>query len=85
VSSELVGLIGLAVMLVLVLSRVWVGTAMAIVGIGGYALLEGWGKALDLAGSEPYAQSASYILAAVPMFIFMGLVICHTGLGADLY
>ncbi|MGB9886414.1 MAG: TRAP transporter large permease [Moorellales bacterium] len=84
-SPELIGLIGIIVMLILVFMRFWVGSVMAIVGLVGYAYLEGWGKALKVAGIEPFAHTSSYILAAVPMFIFMGLVISHTGLGSDLY
>lgn len=84
-STEAVGFIGLGVVLVLIFMKIWVGAAMALVGFLGYAYLDGWSRAFKMIGSEPYSQVANYSFTAVPLFIFMGVLISNTGLGADLY
>ncbi|MEM2045585.1 MAG: TRAP transporter large permease [Candidatus Bathyarchaeia archaeon] len=84
-SPELVGVIGVALLLALIFCKVWVGIAMALVGFLGYAYLEGWQKAFMMVGTEPYAQVASYVFTCVPLFILMGAVVANMGVAKDLY
>ena len=84
-SPEIIGFIGIAALLVLVFLRVWVGFAMALVGLAGYVYLEGWARAASMVGAEPYTQIASITFATVPLFVLMGAVISNSGLGKDLY
>lgn len=84
-SPELVGLIGIAVLLVLVFCRVWIGAAMAVVGLVGYAYLAGWEMAFAVAGMEPLSQVSSYTLACIPAFLLMGAVVANAGVAGDLY
>ncbi len=84
-SSELVGIIGVLVMLVLIFMRVWVGAAMILVGFLGFAYLDGWDKAFIISGTEPYSQIAFYIISCIPLFILMGIVVSRTGIAGDLY
>ncbi|MCL1828010.1 MAG: TRAP transporter large permease [Oscillospiraceae bacterium] len=84
-SDLAIGLSGIAVVIILVFIRMQVGFAMIVVSLLGLWFLQGGTFALNIAGLIPYGQSVSYTLACMPLFIFMGIVISESGLGADLY
>ncbi|MCR4420586.1 MAG: TRAP transporter large permease [Clostridia bacterium] len=84
-SPEIIGAIGLAILLVLVFLRVWVGFAMAAVGFLGLLYFNGWGKAVSVLTTEPHGQVASLTFVTVPLFILMGALVSNTGLAKDLY
>lgn len=84
-SPEIIGFIGIIFLIVLMFSRVWVGTSMIIVGFVGYGVLAGWDKALLMIGMEPFAQTAYYPLTAIPLFVLMGTLSAVTGISSDLY
>lgn len=84
-SPEIVGFIGIMLMFILMVMRIWVGVAMALVGFLGFAYLEGWDMALLMIGMEPYSRIANYSLAALPLFLFMGALVSVTGISQDLY
>ena len=84
-SPELVGIIGLIVLIVLMFLRMWIGAAMAVAGFLGFAYLTGFDRALVMAAQTPYNTIAMYAFAAVPMFVLMGSLVSNTGIGADLY
>lgn len=84
-SNLTIGVIGIVVMLVLMFARQWVGITMLAVGILGVMAINGVSNGLSLAGTLPYSQAAEYSLAAIPTFVFMGVLISVSGIGADLY
>jgi C4-dicarboxylate transporter DctM subunit len=84
-SPEVVGIIGVVIMVALIFLRVWVGVAMITVGVLGFALLEGWRHAFIISGTEPYSQISVYVISCVPLFILMGIVASETGIAGDLY
>ncbi|MBI3436446.1 MAG: TRAP transporter large permease [Proteobacteria bacterium] len=84
-SRETIGLIGIAVMLVLLALRMPIGIAMLIVGIGGFAYLNGVQAALLSLGSAPYSYAAIYDLAVIPLFVLMGNCAAVSGMSRDLY
>jgi tripartite ATP-independent transporter DctM subunit len=84
-SSETVGLVGIIVLLVLLAARMWVGTAMAIVGFFGITYIRGIDQALTLTGMIPYQNIVYYPITVVPMFVLMGAVIANSRMGSDLY
>jgi C4-dicarboxylate transporter DctM subunit len=84
-SPEIVGFIGVALLLVLIFARMWVGLAMAIVGFFGIAYIAGFGVAFQTAGSAPFVFIFRYSLTVLPMFVLMGNIIAVTGIGTDLY
>jgi tripartite ATP-independent transporter DctM subunit len=84
-SPEIVGLLGVAVLVVLLFLRVWVGIAMAAVGFLGFAYITNFQYACLIMGSVPYSSIANETVAAVPLFILMGAVVSNTGVGGDLY
>ena len=84
-SPEIVGVIGLVILVVLLLLRMWIGAAMALVGFLGYAYIRGVESAFGVVSQIPFSTVADYPLIAVPLFIFMGVIIFQSGVGADLY
>jgi tripartite ATP-independent transporter DctM subunit len=85
ISPEFVGLIGIAVMLVLLALRMPIGIAMLLVGIIGFAYFSGIQPALFVLGSYPYSYSAVYELAVIPLFVLMGNAAGASGMSRDLY
>ena len=84
-SPETIGLIGIAILVVLLFSKMWVGLSMLIVGFVGCIILSGFDISAILVGMLPYTTTSNYTLACMPVFIFMGVLISESGLGADLY
>lgn len=84
-STEITGLVGIAVLLIVIFCRMGVGLAMAFVGSLGYFYLEGGRNTLAMLGIVPYNCIAFYSLSAIPLFILMGNIISETGVGKNLY
>jgi tripartite ATP-independent transporter DctM subunit len=79
------GLIGLAVMLVLLLLRVPIAIAMMLVSFAGIASMLGLQPAIGVLTATPYEFVASWTLSAVPMFLMMGYVAFQTGMTRGLF
>ncbi len=84
-SPELVGAVGLALLLVLLLMRLPVAFAMFAVGFGGIWILNGFRAATGLLSSETFALASNSELIVVPLFILMGNVASVTGMSRRLY
>jgi C4-dicarboxylate transporter DctM subunit len=84
-SPELVGVIGILLLVVLLFMRVWVGTVMAVVGFLGFSYIAGFQSALQVIGAVPFSTIADETVASVPLFILMGVIVSNTGVAADLY
>ena len=84
-TPEVVGTIGLVLLIILLFFRMWVGAAMSAIGFLGFAYIAGHQKALLILGSVAYTSIANETVASVPLFILMGVVVSNTGVGADLY
>ena len=77
--------IGFAVMLLLIALHVPIGIAMGFVGMGGFAMVVGWGPGLSLLASEPAATLTNLNLAVIPLFMLMGNLAAAAGLANDVY
>lgn len=84
-SYEMVGFIGVVVLVLLLFTRMWIGLAMLFVGVWGLAYMGGINEALGVLGTVPYSSVAFYSLSALPLFIFMGVIVSSTGLGEVLF
>lgn len=84
-SRELIGALAILVLFFLMAWRTWIGIAMAFVGFIGIWLLRSLPQALSIVGSVPFAKVSNYSFTAIPMFLFMGLIIAETDIGAGLY
>ncbi len=84
-SPILIGAIGLIILIILLFARMWIGAAMAMVGILGIAYFKGWTNAFTQAGLVPFDNIAFYTISAIPFFVLMGMLIGDAGMGKDLY
>ena len=82
---ETIGIIGIVVMLILLALRMPIGIAMLLVGITGFAWLNGLPAALSSLGNAPYSYSTVYDLAVIPLFVLMGNCAAVSGMSRDLY
>ena len=82
---ETIGLIGIVAMLILLALRMPIGIAMLLVGISGFAWLNGVPAALSALGNAPYSYSTVYDLAVIPLFVLMGNCAAVSGMSRDLY
>ena len=79
------GIVGIALMLVLLFARMPIGFTMALVGFAGFAYLRGLEPAFGLIGSLPYKQFSHYTFSVAPLFILMGNLCFASGISGDLY
>ena len=76
---------GIALLLSLMFVRVPIGAAMALVGMGGYALLAGIDPLLSQVKTAAYWRYSSYDLSVVPLFLLMGQFATRAGLSKALF
>ncbi len=84
-SAELIGLIGIIVLLLLIACKMWVGAAMALVSIVGIIILKNTGVAWTAAGTSAFKNLNTYAFTVIPMFTLMGMIISESTMGTDLY
>jgi len=84
-SPPVIGLIGMAVLVALILIRIPVGVALGLVGFFGYVALEGSTKALFVFGAVPLELASAYSLSVLPLFTLMGAFATMAGLSTDLF
>jgi tripartite ATP-independent transporter DctM subunit len=84
-SNLAIGSIGVLALLAVLFLRVPIGVALALVGVGGYAAIDGWRSALTVLGSVPFELASAYSLSVVPLFILMGAVASRAGMSRELF
>jgi tripartite ATP-independent transporter DctM subunit len=85
VSPPLIGVVGIAALLVLIALRIPVAIAMGIVGIVGGVAINGWFSLGFVLGSQPFVTVFPYTLSVIPLFVMMGAFAARAGLSASLY
>src|SRR3990172_5267222 len=77
-------IVGIAVMLLLLAAGVWIAFA---VGLGAVVTLWPllWVKTLSLIGLQAWDTTTSFVLVAIPLFVFMGEIISGAQLVDRLY
>ncbi len=83
--NVIVGIIGVATLLILLALKMWVGAALAIVGFVGLWIIRGFNVAMTVLGTAPFNNLNAYAFTVIPMFTLMGSVIAETTMGFDLY
>ena len=78
-------LITLTVTLLLLAAGVWVGVGLGLSGIIGLTQVLGWDRAVDIVGKVVWEQNTSFVLVAIPMFIFMGEILFQSGIMSTVY
>jgi tripartite ATP-independent transporter DctM subunit len=84
-SNLAIGLAGVAALLGVLFLRVPIGVALVLVGVGGYAAMDGWRNALAMLGSVPFELASAYSLSVVPLFILMGALASRAGMSRELF
>jgi tripartite ATP-independent transporter DctM subunit len=84
-SPELVGIVGIGIMLFLMFLGIPIAVCMASVGIVGYAVICGTHKALMMVGMVPFSTLGSYVLSVLPVYLLMGEFADVSGLMRDSY
>lgn len=84
-SLEIIGVIGLFVLILLLFFRLWAGTAKALIGFLGYACILGFRFAFGIIAQIPFTTVGWYPMSTVPLFILMGVILCNLEVGADLF
>jgi len=84
-SPTMVGLIGICVFFLLIAHKMPIAYAMAMVGFAGFSYLTSTSAALSMVTSEFFSTFSRYSLSVIPMFILMGFLAFHAGMGTRLY
>lgn len=84
-SSSLIGIIGILVFFVLLVLRMPIAYAMALVGFVGFSYLTSPAAAFSMVAKEIYATFSSYSLSVIAMFVWMGFLAFYSGIGTRLY
>lgn len=91
-----VALIGFAILLLLIIViRIPIAFGMGIVGLAGFAYLQGlsfdnimtfnWNSSLSMAAKRVADTAQEYNLSVIPLFILMGNLVTKSGLSQELY
>ncbi|MEL6235923.1 MAG: TRAP transporter large permease [Pseudomonadota bacterium] len=84
-TPELIGVLGIAVLIAAIFLRVPVAASLLIVGLGGYWAIDGARPALYTLGEVPFRIAQAYSLSVVPLFLLMGVVAARTKMATELY
>lgn len=84
-TAEMVGIIGVFVLLALIALRIPIAYAMLLVGFLGFSVLVSPQAALNMVTTEIFSNFSSYTLSVIPMFVWMGFIAYYSGVGTGLY
>jgi len=85
VSPELIGGIGVVILLILIFCRMWIGLAFAVAGFLGIVAIKGLGPAFGVISSVQYDKVANYSLSTIPFFLLMGVLIANSKIGEQVF
>lgn len=78
-------IITLTITVALLAAGVWVGVGLGLSGLVGLIQILGLERSLDIAGKIVWEQNTNFVLLAIPMFIFMGELLLHSGIMSKIY
>ncbi len=84
-SPEMIGILGIMLLFVLLAIKMDIGIAMALVGFLGMCVISDVESALYILSITPLAESKSYTLSVIPLFILMGQFAFVSGISQDIY
>ena len=79
------GLLGFAILFLLLFLGVPIAFSICIVGLAGFALLATLGQSISLFGITAFTNSTLYVLTCIPLFIMMGQFAFYSGVTKDSY
>lgn len=80
-----IGVLGVAVFFALLILRMPIAFAMALVGFAGFSYLVSPAAAWSMVSEEIYSTFTSYSLSVIAMFVWMGFLAYYSGIGSRLY
>lgn len=84
-SVFLVGLIGIGAFFILIVLRMPIAFAMALVGFAGFSMLTSVSAGINMVSKELFGNFSSYSLSVIAMFVWMGFLAYYSGIGSRLY
>ncbi|MCG8485751.1 MAG: TRAP transporter large permease subunit, partial [Clostridia bacterium] len=84
-SVLLIGLIGIGAFFILIILRMPIAFAMALVGFAGFSLLTSVSAGINMVTKELFGNFSSYSLSVIAMFVWMGFLAYYSGIGSRLY
>ena len=84
-SEVVIGLLGLASLLIFFLTGIELGFAMALVGVVGFGMIVSPHAAMNLLAKDIFDVFASYGFTVIPLFILMGQIAFNAGIAKRLY
>jgi len=84
-SEVTIGIVGLGVVLLMFLTGIELGFAMALVGFVGFGIIVSMKAALNLLAKDVFDVFASYGFTVIPLFVLMGQVAFNAGIAKRLY
>jgi len=85
VETELIGVLGLLLLLVLIAIGVPIAVSTGLVGFLGVWLLAGWKPAFYNFGAATYTVTGNYVISSLPLFIILGYFAFNSGFAADAF
>lgn len=79
-SPTLIGIVGIAALVILLFSRMPVGFVMALVGAVGFGILVSFTASMNMVVKDLFDVFGSYGLTVIPLFILMGQIAFHSGI-----
>jgi C4-dicarboxylate transporter, DctM subunit len=80
-----VACLGILLLLVLMAFKVHIGISLAVVGVLGFAYINGFQSALGILAAVPFRTVASYTFSIVPLFLLMGYFSFQAGISQDVF
>jgi tripartite ATP-independent transporter DctM subunit len=84
-SDVSIGILGLAIVLVLFLTGIELGFAMALIGFLGFSYMVSLKAGLNLLAKDFFDVFASYGFTVIPLFVLMGQIAFNAGIAKRLY
>jgi tripartite ATP-independent transporter DctM subunit len=82
---SVIGLAGIALLLVLIFLNMQIASTMILVGFVGFAAIMGVQKSLENVAIVGISAVNRYEFAVIPLFVFMGIVVAEAGIGKEAY
>ncbi|MCK4785647.1 MAG: TRAP transporter large permease subunit, partial [Desulfobacteraceae bacterium] len=84
-SLTTIGIIGIAILIILLFSNMPVGFVMGFLGFLGFSYVVNINAGLSLLAMDIWDVFGSYGLTVIPLFVFMGQIAFHAGISRRLY
>jgi C4-dicarboxylate transporter, DctM subunit len=84
-NEVIVGIVGLAVVLVLFLTGIELGFAMALIGFLGFSYIVSLKAGLNLLAKDFFDVLSNYGFTVIPLFVLMGQIAFNAGIAKRLY